>query len=445
VHRHRIHNSLSLLALVVAVTGCASTGQPTSKSPVSRSDRPYFLSPLEGYPLTIGPSTERRIQQAYQDLVENGKTEAARTLARELLAMNPGNHPATVLDAQALAIDRENDLAITQLGPVLAELPGYTSGWLLFGRIHERVDDVVGALVAYSKIAESSSVAAQRAQELEPRGAVILRNRIDSDITAGRFDDAMRSLQRLQEVAPNETATLEAAASVARANGDAELELQAVRALHARDPDDRSVTERRAELEVEVGDASDGMRMMRELAAEYPDDSSIEEKATRAEFLWRLQLLPPDVQEMARKPEVDRGDFATLVFWLFPEVRYGGVESARIANDVLEHPHRNEIVRVINLGLMDVDPSLHRFEPYRPVQRIEALGAILRFLGQENPPPACLGPRSARLDASRAQVCEQAAQCRLIGSQEDCLPTAPMTGLEVVDLLRESQELAANR
>jgi Flp pilus assembly protein TadD len=395
--------------------------------------------------LTIGATTERRIQQAYQGLVGSGDSAPARDLSAELLASNPGLHPASVLSAQVKAVDKQFEAALDLLRPAISELPDYTSGWLLYGRVSEKLDDVVGALVAYSKIAGLNTLAARRAEQLEPRGAEILRNRIESDLIAGRTDDARRSLERLQSVAGDETATIEATASVARSSNDSELELEAMRALHTRSPDDRSVTERLAELEMEVGNPSDGMRLMKDLVATYPNDKSIEEKAARAEFLWRLQLLPPDVQAMARDTEVNRGDFATLVFWLFPEVRYGRAGTARIANDVLEHPHRNEIVRVINLGLMNVDPSLHRFEPYKPIERIEALSTMIQLMGQKDSPPACLGPRSARTEVSRAQDCFLSAQCRLIPSEDDCLPRAFMTGFEVVELLRSAQELVSNR
>ncbi len=434
-----------LAGLLVIIAACASSGAPAPQSPLSREDRAFFLSPLEGYPLTIGPTTERRIQQAYQSLVTSGDSSPARALSTELLSSNPGLHPASVLSAQVQALDKQFEDALDLLRPAVSELPTYTSGWLLYGRVSEELDDVVGALVAYSTIAGSNSLAASKAEQLRPRGAQILRNRIESDLIAGRTDDAMRSLKRLQAVAGTETATIEATAAVARSSNDPSFELEAMRALHARTPDSRSVTERLAELEMEVGNPSDGMRLMKDLVATYPNDPSIEEKAAQAEFLWRLQLLPPDVQVVARESQVNRGDFATLVFWLFPEVRYGGAGTARIANDVLEHPHRNEIVRVINLGLMNVDPSLHRFEPYQPIEQIEALSTMIRLMSQKNPPPICLGPRSGREDDSRRQVCYLAAQCRLIASEEDCLPSASMTGPEVVELLRSAQEVVSNR
>jgi hypothetical protein len=94
---------------------------------------------------------------------------------------------------------------------------------------------------------------------------------------------------------------------------------------------------------------------------------------------------------------------------------------------------------------MNVDPSLHRFEPYKPIERIEALSTMIQLMGQKDSPPACLGPRSARTDVSRAQVCFLSAQCRLIPSEDDCLPRAFMTGFEVVELLRSAQELVSNR
>ena len=110
-------------------------------------------------------------------------------------------------------------------------------------------------------------------------------------------------------------------------------------------------------------------------------------------------------------------------------------------------PHRSEMVRVINLGLMDVDPSLHRFEPYRPIlSESRPMSSMTRLLADQRPSPVCLGPGSAQVDSSRQRdLPTKAFQCGLVPSEDDCLPSATMTGPEVVDLARSSQELVANR
>ena len=67
----------------------------------------------------MGPTTERRIQQAFQSLVTSGDSGSAVALSHELLASNPGLHPAIVLAAQVNMIDRDFETALEKLHPVV--------------------------------------------------------------------------------------------------------------------------------------------------------------------------------------------------------------------------------------------------------------------------------------------------------------------------------------
>ena len=188
-----------------------------------------------------------------------------------------------------------------------------------------------------------------------------------------------------------------------------------------------------------IGDPAAGMRVFEELAQRYPDDPEVSEKLVRARFLWRFQLLPPDVRQLASEAELKRGEFAVLVYWLFPEIRYGSVGGARIANDILEHPSREQIVRVVNARILDVDSSLHRFEPYLPIERHQLMTAMLRLLARKKPPLACLGGVS--VPESSQAVCSTALACGLLANEVDCLPALPVGGQEALEFCRVTQEL----
>jgi hypothetical protein len=144
--------------------------------------------------------------------------------------------------------------------------------------------------------------------------------------------------------------------------------------------------------------------------------------------------LPQAVQQVAAKPDLDKADFAVLLYWLVPNVRYARPTAGRIATDVLDHPQREEIVRVVNLGLMDVDPTLHRFSPGAPVRRGAALRVLVRLLGQSKQGISCLGDGSA-------PACEVAVRCHLIAGVEGCQAQAPLSGPEAVELIRRSLDL----
>ena len=193
-------------------------------------------------------------------------------------------------------------------------------------------------------------------------------------------------------------------------------------------PADRSLTERRAELELQVGDSTTGLRLLQELSESYPDDPELAEKLAEAKFVWRLVMLPDEAKDLVKRTELTRGDFASVLYWLFPEVRYSRPASGRIVNDIFDHPSREQIVRVVNLGLMEVDVALHHFEPQRPVSRLEALTSYLGLMGRNQPRPACLGTYDAGLGASVDAVCEVAARCGLVAEVADCLPLGPLSG-----------------
>jgi hypothetical protein len=46
-----------------------------------------------------------------------------------------------------------------------------------------------------------------------------------------------------------------------------------------------------------------------------------------------------------------------------PQIRTARPGAAQIASDIVDHPSRDEIARVANLGLMSIDETLHRFSP----------------------------------------------------------------------------------
>jgi hypothetical protein len=317
------------------------------------------------------------------------------------------------------------------------QLPAYTASQLLLGRAAEKLGDIPLAYAAFRAVAPRSSLAFQRTGELHPRALEIVANRVQDALRRRNLDEAQSQLALLREWAPAELQTLEADLAVAVARGDRPGELTAVKALVARRPDDRALLERRAELELAVGDPSAGLQIIQDLARRHPGDPALTEKLAAAKFRWRLSLLPAAVREVAAKPDLDKAELALLLYWLVPNVHYGRPSSGRIATDVLDHPHQEAIVRVVNLGLMDVD-SLHRFSPSAPVRRGAALRSLARVLTRFAPKAACVG--GANADPSPSASCDLAARCRMVATAEDCQAGAPLSGGDAVELIRRALE-----
>ncbi|MFP5287062.1 MAG: tetratricopeptide repeat protein, partial [Thermoanaerobaculia bacterium] len=323
--------------------------------------------------------------------------------------------------------------AVERLLAVSDEMPQYVASQLVLGRAAERLGDVPLAYSAYRKIAARNQRAFQKVGELHPRALEIVSNRLQEALRQSQWDEAEKHLSLLRAWAPSEARTLEGARALAVSRGDRIAELAAVKELAAQRPGERALIERRAELELAVGDPGAGLQIIQELAAEDPRDPVLAEKLSAAKFRWRMSLLPRHVQDVAAKPELTKADLAVLLYWLIPNVRYGRPTAGRIATDVLEHPRQEEIVRVVNLGLMDVDPTLHRFSPGSPARRSVALRSLALVLSRFAQGLACLGGGSAGRGP-----CETASSCGLVPPEEECRASAALTGAEAVELIRRT-------
>lgn len=437
---------LILLLSVLLLAACGSGAprpvavpEPAALPHLEEADRAFLVDPLLGYPLVVPPQAEAALDAGHLSLMQDGDAEAARNVAEQLLAGDPGLHPARVLRAQVAFARGDLDLAAEEVRPVVEELPGYTAARLLAGRTFEELGRPLEAFAQYRAVSESVPAAARRAEELRDRALGQLTREVADELERGRPDRARRALERLELYAPGEEETLGAAAAVARARGDVSAELEALRQLIRLRPDDRELEMRLGDLELDAGDPRRGLEIFERLAEASPGDPDLTSRLGLAKLRWRMTLLPDRVQQLARKPELERGDFATLLYWLLPSVRYGNPERARIAADILDDPRREEIARVVNLELMEVDENVHRFRPEQPVRREEVLEAQLAVLAGAEPPLACA--RDLPGEPSMSRVCELAARCGLLATPEDCFPDAPVSGREALELLQRTLEL----
>lgn len=400
--------------------------------------RAWLRDPLEGYAQAIDPTREEQLRSAHRALVEESDVEAARAAAAELLEVDSGLAPAHVLAAQADFVDGLSREIVSRLVPVGDRMPGYVASQLLLGRAAETGGDISLAYAAYRAIATRSPLALQRLGDLHPRAVEILSNRLREGLRTSNLEEAQKNLELLRSWAPSEIVTLEGAWAVAQARGDQAAELAAVQALAGRRPEDRKLLERRIELELAVGDPSTGLQIAQDLVAQHPRDAEAARLLEAARYRWRLSMLPQAVQDVAAKTDLDKADLAVLLYWLVPNVRYARPSAGRIATDVLDHPHQEEIVRVVNLGLMDVDSTLHRFGPSAPLRRGAALRVLVRTLSSFGQGLTCLDQKS---QGSQSAVCTGATACGLLLEGEECLPGEPLSGTEAVELIRRTLKL----
>lgn len=444
-HRRRVWLSAPVVALLgVAACATSSTFEAPTEPPLAEVDpavRAFLRDPLLGYGGSIPEQSRYELQSASRAL-GRGEVQVARAGAETLLAIDPTLVPATVLLAQTLFAAGEPARVVELLRKPLAGRPDYTAGQLVFARSAELVGDAVAGFGAYLGIAELDREAAARAPALRARAVVELGERVGRAIGEGRLAEAGTTLAMLRTWAADEAATVDLRRRLARASGNAEEELEATRVLIAAGDRSLELLQRQAALEVEMGDARAGLDLYEQLAERHPDNVDIAAALTAARFTWRTKLLPDRVARLLDASSLLRGDFAALTYWLVAGVRTGSAGGTVIVSDIVEHPQRREIARVLNLGLMaPVDPAVRRFAPNDYMRRGAALAALLRMPDRLGSGAACVGDAGGQGPADTESVCAAALRCRLISEPGECRPQAAISGREAAEVLRRTLHL----
>lgn len=433
------------LPVLLLTFACATSTPPPPRSHIPPAESGYVLDPVAGFPMAAGADLERRVSVGWDSLRAGGGLEAIRSAAEGVLAEDPGFHPARVLLAQLAYLGRDLEAARELLQPVADELPEYLSCQILLGRTLDLLGDPTAAFRAYSRVETMSSTARDRLAELYPVALALAVASFDEALGRGHVEEAERQLVETESWAAGEPEVLAARRCLAAAQGDHAAEIEIVRRLLEADPTHSELREDLGDLMIVTGDVRGALGVFQQLADEHPEDPGLLDKLEGAKFLRRLSLLPSGVREIASKGELDRAEYAALLYWLVPEVRYAEVENPPIATDILDHPRRDEVLRVMNLGLIEVDETLHLFSPAEPMTRLVALRAMLRLLVLTGGELTCLSaPEGEALAASRRMTCGKAAQCGLLPEESDCLPQAVISGHEALELFRATLNLLAS-
>lgn len=408
----------ALLALVSGLFGGCASAPPPSAPAVDPSLAPFLADPAT----LAAPSIAPEVARLHRRLLAGGDPAAVAQESAALARSAPGDAGVRLVHAEALLASGEAAAALAEIGQIPPPAGRAPEVALVAGRAAEQLDDPVAA-VAWYRLA-GGAVGRERTRLLEPRAVEILRHRGTDLIARGRLDEAELTLAQLEQLRPADPEALELALAVAVARADPRRELAALRALAPARPDDLEIQLRRGALEVEIGDARVGLELLTALEAKRPGDARVHSELDRAKLVFRLANAPESVRASAGRAQLTRADFARLIFWLVPDVRSARGGTPRIASDILDHPGRDEIVRVLNLGLLPIDEARHLFEPDRPIRRAEALRALAA-----NPAGGW------RTCAARAggDACAAAVACGLVAEAGECLPSAPLSGHEAVD------------
>ncbi|HVS12766.1 MAG TPA: tetratricopeptide repeat protein [Thermoanaerobaculia bacterium] len=429
------------LAVLLVAGACGSTDvvAPSPRAPAADVVA-YLAPPGAGFEAQLAADDRQSLEQGYADLLR-GDLASARTAAASALSRDSRLAPARVLDAQAEFVAGRVATACERLREVVADAPGLDSALLLLGRCSELTADPVTAFVSYSAL--DLEVAVRRREALREAALQRALGGVVEALERGRIDLAEEWRDWLTRWAPGDPLEVQARLAIAERTGDLTGALETLRELERQGRAERPLLRRLAELETERGDPQAAIDLYAALVAADPGDPTLTEGLAAARFRFRMHMLPAGVGEAVQGVEVSRGDFAALLYWLVPGVRGARALSGVIVTDVTEEAdHRQEIVRIVNLGLMDLaDPNLREFQPRRPITRGAALASLLRLPEHLGVSLACAAPLARTPRPSSARVCEVAAACGLLDDGSECLPASPASGADAATWLRRTLEL----
>lgn len=423
------------LGLAVAVA-CSPVKTAAPRPGVDSTLRPFLLDPTVDCATGLDEAVASELQRSYRELIVSGDAAVALRVAEAAVAGDPSVLAAQAFRAEVLLAAARPREAADRLQPRASAAAECLPLALALGRAQEEVGDLPEAFVAYRAGAGRSEIAAERARTISARALEVVRNRFSEALRAGRREAAAWHLSRMERFWPDSAAALESAMEMARTVGDSRSELAAVKALLAFRPADADLALRRGQLELAVGDAGTGLALIEALVAAKPADPLLQTELARAKFSWRLLNAPEQVRGLRDKVVLTRSDLAVLLYWMVPQIRTARPGAAQIASDIVDHPSRDEIARVANLGLMTIDETMHRFSPDAGLRRTDAVAALLRLISGNAPGGACEVPRTG----SRDELCKAGVVCGLMEDLVLCQAGAGVSGSEAIEMLRRALE-----
>lgn len=361
-----------LLALVLFLPACG----PKVEAPRVDDADYIFPEPAAG---EMTQSDEKALRKAWNDVL-TGQTGRAQQSIQKLLAGSPELVPARVaLGFAALRASQLGDAESTFVS-ALARQPENVAALVGLAAVKRKGGAIDEALPLYMKadrLRPRDPALVRRIAEVKLSVAEAAIGRAMSLAAEGRKPDAIRMLERALEVAPElSPVRLELADLLLEAGRRAE----ALAVLAAAHDADRNIALRIATLRMEDGDLDGAETALRRGLVNVAEDAEGAGLLARIKERRAFLALPEPLRAIGDAPRVTRAELAALVV-----VRVDALKTrkpagmGRVASDLSRTWARPQIIRAIELGLMDVYPN-HTFQPSGVVRRGELAVVAARVL-----------------------------------------------------------------
>jgi len=402
--------ALAAAAVAAVLARCASVPPP---------DQPSGAFPLDPRLELEGPFDDA-VSRGWRALAAGDPRTAAHAFAEP--TQGASARAAAIGGVEALVLVGRAEEAVERCASMLdPEVPNpnpnpTTPLLTACGEAYARTGQPARAYELYARAAAHAPKMPRveaRSEELREAAVERMLDEAAKDAAAGRRDAARAATARALAWAPRSASLLVRAGDVACALGDREEALADYREAVAAGGLDADTQARIGEVALEAGDPGMAVSIFERLSAEDP---RFRDRAAEARLAFRIANWPDAERQASRARRLTRSAAASLVWWMFPEVREARVTSGIVATDLLERRDNRPMIRAVSLGLLDVDPDTHRARPDAPLTRAAAARLLVRLaatLGNPRARPECLRDAGA-LRGAGTDAIRVASRCELL-------------------------------
>lgn len=360
----KTHTILVLIVATLIAAGCATTPPPPAAVTPTGADR-YLVDPRLGYDAPVSAATTERFDAAWRWVLTGNEAQARQKLA-DLLRREPGFPPAILagaaLDIRAGLYDR----ALDTIAVVRQRVPNYTAADVYEAEVAARQNRTRAAWDLYRAVVNRPNVPPVVHERLAELRAALLTE-LYAAAQAATGEEAIRLLRETLTVDPGaiEPRVLLATRLVeTRRFDEARRELDPLLDSSADRSDVQALL---AEIDFGRGRYQEALVRYERLARRTNDPRY----TARLEVIkqeWNLANMPAHYRTALESSAVTREQFATLLYWTVPAIRFAqNLAAPPIAVDVQDVEGREEVIRAIAIGLFEVDQVTRRVSPHRPV------------------------------------------------------------------------------
>jgi tetratricopeptide (TPR) repeat protein len=353
---------LSLLVVIAALAACT----PTPPAVVPESKERYLIDPRIGYDKPASPKLERQFDTAWRSFLAGDFATARQQL--DGIRMREASYlPAALAEAAIDIREGKLDRARANVERAEGQVKNYTAARVYEAEIAMAENRPRRAYEIYRDIAAQANAPSSFAARIGDLQKLLFDQAYHDALSAPPAE-ATRLLREALQFEPGASATriLLVQKLVAQKQYDeARKELDPI--LNSGDVDRPDVQEALAEIDAGHRRFQEAIVRYERLAKRNPDPHYTA-RLDELKEQFNAENMPPQYVRALESDSITRSDFAVLLYWKVSSVRFAqNLGTPPIATDIADVPGREELIRAITIGVLNVDPVTRRVGPNAPV------------------------------------------------------------------------------